>query len=70
MIRKKLKHLRLDNEFTQRDIAKRLNMTHSNYCKIENGDRGLTIETALKLKKTFGVDHIDDLLEEEELRDS
>ena len=53
-----LKELRDRMELTQSEVAKKLNITESYYCQIENGERKkkLDVELAVKVSEIFGVD--------------
>lgn len=52
-----LKELRLENEKTQCDIAKYLDVSQSSYCKIEMGERqaDLNLSIAIKLANFLGI---------------
>lgn len=53
---KKLKMLRKQEKYTQMEMAGRLGISESYYCQLENGNRKMSLENALKiasiLKKT------------------
>ena len=51
--KEKLIKIRKENNLSQYDMAKKLNMTQSYYCQIELGQKKLTYQTALKIAKIF-----------------
>ena len=55
----KLKFLRLNNNLTQTDIGKHLNMTRQGYAHYEKGDRDPDPKTILKLARFYDVDVVD-----------
>lgn len=57
----KLRSLREDNDMTQEEVAKFLNMTRTNYSRIEQEQVTLSFDTALMLAKLFNVS-LEDLL--------
>lgn len=62
----KLAKLRRINFLTLREVAIHLEMNLASYAKIERGKRGLSMQNAIKLKKLFKVQHIDELIDESE----
>ncbi len=52
---KKLYDLRIDNDFTQEDIAKVLKTSKQTYGRYENGQRKLNIEDLITLSKFYKV---------------
>lgn len=52
---KRIKDLREDNDLTQMDIAKILNVSQTNYSKYERNERKLSIEQLIILCKYYGV---------------
>jgi transcriptional regulator with XRE-family HTH domain len=56
-----LKKLRKENKLTQHQIATTLNMHRSNYSKVENGERELSIEAIITLADFFGMS-VDELV--------
>ncbi len=52
---KNLKKLRKERKLTQQQIATTLNMHRSNYSKVENGERELSIEAIISLADFFGM---------------
>ena len=52
---KRLYDLRIDNDLTQEDVAKILNITKQSYGRYENGTRKLQIEELIKLAKYYKV---------------
>lgn len=51
-----LKKIRLENELKAVDMAKELNISKSYYSMLESGERELSKNIAISLKKKFGVD--------------
>lgn len=60
----KLQKLRKLNRYSQQAIADILGISQANYWKIETGKVRLTVENALKLVDTYGLEKIEDLVEE------
>ena len=56
-----LKTFRKQKGFLQKEVANAVNIHPSNYSKIEKGERDITIGTADKLAKFFGIS-IDELV--------
>ena len=54
-IAKNLKTLREDKGLLQKEVANAVGVHPSNYSKIEKGERDVSIETADKLAKCFGI---------------
>ncbi|MFP5165765.1 helix-turn-helix domain-containing protein [Bacillus halotolerans] len=52
---RRLYDLREDNDFTQKDIAEHLSLTHSAYAKIERGERMLSADILIKLSNLYNV---------------
>ncbi|MDP3014903.1 MAG: helix-turn-helix domain-containing protein [bacterium] len=50
-----IKDLRTERGFSQSFVADKLNLSRPSYTSIENGNRGLTLEEAQKLKDLFGI---------------
>ena len=67
MKRKSYNQMRAEMGMTQREVAKELGMTSSNYCYIENHKRSFSVEKAidfarLYMKKTGNkIDFINDI---------
>lgn len=61
----KLEQLRRINFMSQGEVASHLGMTQNSYSKIERGERGLSLTNAIKLKKLFNANCIDELLEDD-----
>ena len=57
-----LKHIRLENKWTQQYVADRIGITKSAYSNIENQNRSPSLKVAIKLQKLFGLP-IEELLE-------
>ena len=51
----RLKDLREDNDLTQEDIAKYLNIPTRTYSSYENEERGLPIDILIKLAKFYNT---------------
>ena len=51
----RLKELRQDRDYLQKDIANLLNTSQSYYAQYENGKRPLPIEHLIKLCSFYGV---------------
>lgn len=51
----RIRDLREDNDFTQKDVANHLSFTHSAYAKIERGERILSAEVLIKLSNPYEV---------------
>jgi len=55
MYYRRIRELREDNDYLQRDIAKLLNTTQQQYSKIENGLTEITADRIIKLAKHYKV---------------
>ncbi len=57
-MREYLCELRKNKCFSQKDMAKKLDISESYYCQIEKGNRKQTLDIslALKLSKVFDID--------------
>ena len=51
----RLRELRNENDWTQQDLANKLDVSKSSYGYYEKGDRNLNASILLKLSKIFGV---------------
>ena len=51
----RLRDLREDNDYTQEQIAKYLNVKQSTYSQYENGQRQIPIELLIELAKYYGT---------------
>jgi len=51
----RLKELRVLLKFTQKDMAKILNITQVGYFRMENGDNDITVDEIQCLSKEFGL---------------
>lgn len=51
----RLKDIREDRDLTQREVAEHLHIRQNTYSQYENGQRGLPLETLIKLARYFGV---------------
>ena len=52
---KELKHLRIQNKLTCKDMALKLNISKPFYWQIENNQRRLTYDMAVKIAKVFNT---------------
>lgn len=52
---KRLRDLREDNDFTQKEVAEYLSFSLSAYAKIERGEHMVTAEILIKLSKFYNV---------------
>lgn len=52
---KRLKELRLENGFTQQNIADKLGIKQQSYARYEIGIGEPSLQTLVKIAKTFGV---------------
>lgn len=67
MKRTRLKYLRNKKGLLQPELAKLLEIPSRQYGRIERGELSLTIPICIKLVRILGVEHMEDILEEEEL---
>ena len=51
----RLRDIREDRDLTQRQVADHLHIRQNTYSQYENGQRGLPIDTLIKLARYFGV---------------
>ncbi len=51
----RLKDIREDRDLTQREVADYLHIRQNTYSQYENGQRGLPIDTLIKLARYFAV---------------
>ena len=58
---KRIRDLREDNDLTQADIAKYLNVTQRTYSRYENDDRSIPLEQLIKLADYYKIT-LDELL--------
>ena len=49
MVYQRIRDLREDRDWTQTDVAERLNMTQTGYSKYERGERDIPTEVLIKL---------------------
>lgn len=63
--RKKLKMWRVSHDFTQRDVAKTLNIATSHYSLIEQGINNPSYELLIRFEKYFKTENTLDLFEKE-----
>lgn len=64
----KLKNLikfRIDNNLSSRGMAKRVNLSPTAYCNLENGKKKPTVELAFKIQEEFGVENVLELFRQE-----
>lgn len=66
----KLEELRKRSNMSQNEVAILLDMSQTNYRKIEKGLIRLNVDVALKLIQVFEVNSIEDLLDKESLQAS
>ena len=52
---KRIRDLREDNDLTQADIAKYLNVTQRTYSRYENDDRAIPLEQLVKLAEYYNT---------------
>lgn len=57
----KIQLRRKEKRVTEAVMATALGMSHSNYCRIENGDTIITVEQLFKVARVLGC-KVDDLL--------
>lgn len=50
-----LKNARVKKNLTQAEVAKKLKMSKSNYCNIENGVRGISLIKGIELSKILDI---------------
>lgn len=53
MERKKLKHIRTSNNMTLQQVADSIGVSKPYYWQIENGERGLSYDLAVKIAAVF-----------------
>ena len=63
--RKKLKMWRVSHDFTQRDVAKILDIATSHYSLIEQGINNPSYELLIRFEKKFKTENTLDLFEKE-----
>ena len=51
-----LKHIRIDADMTQIEVAEKVGITQQMYWMIENGERRPSVETAKKIAAVLGFD--------------
>ncbi len=52
---RRIRDLREDNDLTQTDIAKILNVTQRTYSRYENGERSLPLDQLIKLVEYYNT---------------
>lgn len=64
---RRLRDLREDNDLTQNQLVKKLNMHKTTYTNYEQGKRDLPLSVAIKIAKFYNVslDYLAGLIEEE-----
>ena len=67
---KMIEGLRICDEISQAELARRMKMTRSNLCAIEKGRRGVSIEMAAKFARTleYSVDYFVKVAIQDQLR--
>lgn len=63
--REKLKSLRLENKMTLQEVANKVGITKVHYLYLENGERGLSYDMAIKISSVFGLKPDDIFLDSE-----
>lgn len=53
MIYQRIRDLREDKDWTQADVAEKLNMTQTGYSKYERGERDVPTEVLIKLAQIY-----------------
>ena len=53
MVYQRIRDLREDRDWTQTDVAERLNMTQTGYSKYERGERDIPTEVLIKLADIY-----------------
>lgn len=53
MIYQRIRDLREDRDWTQTDVAEKLNMTQTGYSKYERGERDVPTEVLIKLANLY-----------------
>ena len=48
--------IREEKGFTRKAVAEKVDVSQPTYCNIENGKRGLRVETAKKIAEVLGFD--------------
>ena len=69
MIKNKIKVLRAERDWTQKELANKLGITRQSVASIENGKYSLSLELAFKIARIFQVELYDvfkDVEEEDE----
>ncbi|MGE6631841.1 helix-turn-helix transcriptional regulator [Bacillus sp. NPDC077027] len=59
MIKNRIKVLRAERDWTQKDLAEKLGVTRQTVASIENGKYSLSLKLAFKIARTFDVDLYD-----------
>jgi transcriptional regulator with XRE-family HTH domain len=65
LIGKKIKSLRIEHGFNQKDLAKKLNITQSAYSRLERGETRIDIERVIKLGEIYNVEPTDLIFNQE-----
>ena len=55
MIYQRIRDLREDRDWTQADVAEKLNMTQTGYSKYERGERDVPTEVLIKLANLYNT---------------
>lgn len=55
ILRERLVELREENDWTQKEVASRLNISQRTYSHYENGSRQMSIEMLLAVSELYGV---------------
>ena len=67
MIINRIKVLRAEKNWTQQELAKKLNITRQSVAAIENGKYSLSLSLAFKIARVFEVDLSEVFKDEEEV---
>lgn len=55
-VQKKIRELRKENDWTQEEMGKRMNLSRNGYAKLESGERKLSLDKLQKIADIFQVD--------------
>lgn len=60
----KMRILRMTRKLSQKDMAGLLGITQAYYGKLERNPGNISLDVAVKIKKIFGIEHVDELMDE------